>query len=140
MLHLKALLKSQWPGILWSIIILVLTGLPGNYFPQVTTFWDWLAPDKAVHLFIFGVLTFLLLLGHRKQYPLKKFRYRPVVFTITVSILYGGLTEFLQSNVFINRDGNVYDFLANTLGCLLGALVFYLAFRKKNQNVGKIFE
>jgi len=128
---LKAFIRFQWPGILWGIFILVLTGVPGNYFPQIVSFWDWLSPDKAVHLFIFGVFTFLVLLAHRKQYPGSRIRYKPVSLVLILGVLYSGLTEVLQSHLFLGRDGNIFDFLANVIGCLTGALLFYLLYRKK---------
>jgi len=53
-------IKNNWPGILWGVIILIITGIPGNYFPKVTTFWDWLSPDKIVHLFLFSIFVLLL--------------------------------------------------------------------------------
>lgn len=47
--------------------------------------------------------------------------------------LYGLLTEVLQHYVFIGRYAGIYDFLANTLGCILGVVLFMLfdAFRRK---------
>jgi hypothetical protein len=46
------------PALIWAFIIMLLTGLPGSYFPTIVSFWDWLSPDKIVHVFIFLVQTF----------------------------------------------------------------------------------
>ena len=46
---------------------MVIMGLPGNCFPTVVSFWDWLGPDKIVHLFVFGILSFSMLWGYRKK-------------------------------------------------------------------------
>lgn len=124
-------IKTNWPGISWAIIILLLSGLPGNYFPRVSTFWDWLAPDKLVHVFMFAVFTFAILWGNRRQYKQPGKRSVIVVVSLAVGISFGALTEYLQDVVFIGRHGNVYDFYANTAGSILGVLVFDKLFRKK---------
>jgi VanZ family protein len=115
----------------WAIVILILTGLPGNYFPEIHSFWDWLAPDKMIHLFMFGSFTYLVIWGVRSQYTIKKNRLRLIIITAVLGFFYGGLTEILQSTIFIRRDGNIYDFMANTLGGGLGILLFHLLYRKK---------
>ncbi|UBM62908.1 VanZ family protein [Candidatus Sulfidibacterium hydrothermale] len=125
------MLKKLWPSLLWSIVILLLTGLPGNYFPKVTTFWDWLEPDKAVHLFIFGVLSFLILFGYREQYFNREKRYIFGIVAVVVAALYGLITELLQYYVFTGRDGNRFDFFADAAGAVIGWLVFSYLYRKK---------
>lgn len=127
--------RKFWPGGIWAVLILLLTGLPGDYFPQVISFWDWLSPDKLVHFFIFGLFTFLLLWGYRAQYRASKHRSKFVWLIIILGVLYGGITEILQAKVFVGRDGSVFDFLANTIGSIIGIVIFMLFVRKnKNEN------
>ena len=38
-------------------------------------------------------------------------------------ILFGGLMEICQHYIFVNRSGNWYDFLANTIGAIIGVAV-----------------
>ncbi len=125
------MIKKLWPAFSWSAIILLLTGLPGNYFPKVVTFWSWLEPDKAVHLFIFGVLTFLILYGYRIQYFKSRKRYLYGLIAVVVTAIYGLITEVLQYYVFIGRSGNRFDFFADAIGALLGWLLFNYLYRKK---------
>jgi VanZ family protein len=120
----------QWPGILWILFILVLTGVPGNYFPEVKSFWDWISPDKLVHLFMFGTLSILLLYANKTQYFEQKFRY--AFWIIFTGVVLGALTEYLQSTLFVRRDGNWFDFIANILGTIFGVFVFILFYRKKS--------
>ena len=115
----------------WAVIVLLLTGLPGSVFPEIHSFWDWLSPDKLVHLFIFGIFSFLILWGYRAQYFERKNRYLLASIAVIVSALYGLITEILQRYVFIGRSGNVYDFLADTVGALIGWGLFIFLFRKK---------
>lgn len=119
------------PAIVWALIILVLTGLPGTYFPTVVSFWDWLSPDKVVHVFIFFVQTFLLLVAFRTQYLLgsRRLVYAWTIFSIIS--LFALLTEVMQAYVFVGRDGNVFDFIADVVGVLVGYLAYNLYFKKK---------
>ena len=125
------MLKKLWPVLLWSFIILLLTGLPGNDFPKVPTFWGWLEPDKVVHLFIFGVLAFLILFSFRVQYFNSKKRYLFGLIAIIITAVYGMITEVLQYYVFIGRGGNRFDFFADTIGAIVGWMLFICLYRKK---------
>jgi len=124
-------LTRLWPALLWAAIVLLLTGLPGNVFPEIKSFWDWLGPDKVVHLFIFGVQSFLILWGFRDGFFAGRDRKLLTWAAVVSSSFYGLLTEVLQRYVFVGRSGNVYDFLADTIGALLGWLLFLWIFRKK---------
>lgn len=123
-------LAAQAPAFLWALIILLLTGLPGSYFPEIKSFWDWLSPDKVVHLAMFGIFTFLLFFGNRAYFLKGNQRSLSVLF-IGTGIAFGGLTELLQAFVFVGRDGNYYDFFANTAGTFAGTLLFQLLLTKK---------
>lgn len=125
------MIRRLWPSLLWALIILLLTGLPGNYFPEVTSFWEWLSYDKLVHVFMFGVLSFLIFYNLREQYWKSQNRYIYVLVILGLTLAYGLLTEVLQANVFVRRDGNLFDFLANTIGTFTGWLVFRLVIKKK---------
>jgi len=114
------MIRRLWPAMAWAIIILILTGLPGNYFPEVKSFWDWLSPDKAVHVFIFGVQVYLVFYGLKPQYLPRKQRYVFVVIATVASVLFGLTTELLQRYVFVGRDGNTFDFLADAVGVFFG--------------------
>ena len=116
-------LKKFWPAITWSLLTLLLMGLPGNVFPEIVSFWDWLSPDKVVHLFIFGTLSFLILLGFREELQAGK-RRKYIVLAVMISLLYGVFTEFLQYYVFTGRSGNVYDALADGFGAIFGWLLY----------------
>ncbi len=127
------LLRRLWPALVWALIIMLLTGLPGTYFPEVTSFWEWLTPDKAIHIFIFGVQAFLLLFAFGEQYSLVGDR---LVYgsLLLITILFALLTEVLQAYVFIGRDGNVYDFIADVIGVAVGFVAYILYFKKKKVN------
>ncbi len=125
------MLRNFWPAIVWALGILVLMGVPGTYFPTVTTFWDWLSPDKIVHFILFGGQTFLILYGFREQYFHSKSRYLFTIVAIGLGVFYGMLTELLQYYVFVGRYGSYFDFIADAIGAFIGFSAFYLLYRKK---------
>lgn len=84
--------------------------------------------DKIVHFLMYfglaGIGSFnYIYLNNGKIIILKM-----LIFAVLVSILYGGIIEILQANYF-NREGDWFDFLANSLGAL-STIPFSLWFRK----------
>ena len=130
---LKNFLQYHIPGILWIAVILVLTCIPGTLIPHIPSYLDLFQPDKLVHLFLFAVLVFLLLLGLLKQLRNKP-AYRLAVFiALNIGIFLGGITEWLQGTTLITgRQCSVYDFIADVAGCFLGwGFVLWNMKRKK---------
>ena len=125
------MIRNLWPALIWVIIILFVTGTPGKYVPEVSSFWEWLSIDKIVHVAVFGILSFLILQGLLQQYLVSSRRYLFVAAAVGFSLAYGLLTEVLQTHVFIGRHGNVYDFYADTLGAFSGWLLFGFVNKKK---------
>lgn len=117
-------------------MILILTGLPGSYLPAVPTFMQWLSPDKIVHLIMFGTFSYSLLWGYRDSYiASREARKRLTIAALVLGTVYGALTEYLQYTVFVNRSGNVFDFMADTIGAVLGTLLFRVCYKKKRKQI-----
>ena len=127
---MEKLTRNSIPGILCGIVILVLTGLPGSVFPHVKPA---LGLDKVAHILMYACFAFLCIWGYRKQFVAngKNYRTRALIVATVVSILYGGLTELMQEYLVKTRTGDWFDFLADTIGTLLGISVFALFFRKR---------
>ena len=113
-------IKYYLPAIFWLLVILVLSGYPGHKVPA-SPFWQF---DKLVHTGIYMVLSGLLLFAYSKQYQDLKKRSFLILKVVLFVIFYGGFMEILQDYIFINRSGNWYDFVANTLGAILGVLIY----------------
>ncbi len=124
------LLKDFWPGIAWGIIVFVLSAVPGNYFPQIQTFANWLSPDKIAHVGLYFMFSILFFRGVRSYRGYLNSKH---LFLGTVLVVFfGGLMELGQHYLFIGRNGNIYDFLANLLGCIMAyVLILYIESRKK---------
>ena len=110
------------PTTIWLLVILVLSGYPGNHVPKIPI-WQF---DKLVHAIIYSVLSILLIIAFQKQYVQEQNRFRVVIFIIFFGISFGGFMEILQNYIFINRSGNWYDFIANTFGAIFGVLFYPL--------------
>lgn len=118
------------PALFWALFVLILCGLPGRDFPELS-FLQWLKPDKIAHLILFGVQCFLLLKAFRKMKQTSVYYKNAVLFSLTLSITYGVLVEVLQTYVFIQRDGDVRDAIANAIGAFLGVWLFKRINRRK---------
>ena len=116
-------IKKLIPALTWAVVIMVLCGIPGRDIPELT-FLQWLKPDKIVHLVIFGILCYLLLVAFRSEQAPAALHRNAIAIAVISTIAYGALTEILQTYVFIQRNGDVRDALANALGAVLGAWIF----------------
>lgn len=117
------LVRNLWPAFVWLGGIFILTLLPGNYFPKVSGLWSLFSADKLIHICLFAGLSYLLLSGLEKQYFKYNRRYLNVVVAV-FSIVVAAITELLQWQLPIKRDGNLYDFIANFAGIITGFLLF----------------
>jgi VanZ family protein len=121
--------RSFSPAIVWGTFIFAVILIPGNFIPHIRTFSQWLQWDKVTHLVLFGVFSISLLRGFSK-YRLTIVTTGIYLVTFLISVVYGGLTECLQFLLPVGRDGNIYDFYANTVGTSLGCLTFFFLVRK----------
>ena len=127
---MERLTRNSYPGILCGIVILILTGLPGSLLPHAKPI---LGLDKVVHFLMYAVFAFACVWGYRKQYASRDTAYkkRALLLALAVSVAYGGLTELLQEHFVPLRTGDWFDFLADSIGAMVGVVVFYLFFRQK---------
>lgn len=130
------LFRHLFPAFAWALLILGICALPGTVIPDLSLL-DWLKPDKLVHLFLFGVLAFLLMRGFRNQTTVSYLYISPGWVTFISGSLYGILTEFLQEHFFVKRYGEASDAVADSLGVAVGIALFnYLV---KRQRMKKTF-
>lgn len=125
------LFKKLIPALLWALLILFLCFLPGSAIPELT-FLDWLKPDKLVHLFLFGVLSFLLVKGFSFPNTIAILSNYPKFISVTISSLYGILVEIIQEYWIPGRYGDVYDSIADTAGAFIGIWLFMIYARRKS--------
>ncbi len=109
-------------ALFWTVMILVLVGIPGNQIPKVSDWMDVFQPDKIMHIFLFAPFSWLW----SKYFMLRtSSKNRSIVIVAFFGILYAIATELMQHYVFIGRNGNVADAIADTAGVLVGLVFFY---------------
>lgn len=134
---MKRLSEGFYPSLISAAFIMLMMGLPGNFFPTVVTLWDWLTPDKIVHLLVFGAFSYITLWGYRNSLiHADRNRVRRIfITTLLFTMSYGALTEILQKHLFVRRYGCLYDFIADSLGCLIGIVIFNFYYKKKLKKI-----
>jgi VanZ family protein len=115
--------KYYLPAFLWAIVILILTMMPGKYIPPVNI-WDLTNIDKLAHLFVFAVLMVLLLYGFQKQTQFNPLPFRMLLIAFFICVSYGLLIEGMQGTLLTDRHFELYDALANAIGCIIGGFLF----------------
>ncbi|WP_299059347.1 VanZ family protein [uncultured Polaribacter sp.] len=83
--------------------------------------------DKLYHIIAYFSLAFFWLFTFYKKPSLK-------YFVIIACIIYGIIIEYLQSTITVYRTGDFRDAIANTIGILLGLIVFTQILKKIKVN------
>ncbi|WP_183906659.1 VanZ family protein [Rufibacter immobilis] len=112
----------------WAVFILLGTLLPAQALPPAPQ-WDFLTFDSLVHAVLFGGQLFLLLLSFKRD-PAVQLTKGLVAGSFLAVVLYGVLVEVLQGAMGLGRAADPVDALSNTIGCLLGLVVWVLFFRR----------
>ncbi len=120
------IIKQQKYTLLWSLFILFVCLIPGNEIPH-PSFFNIPQLDKIVHFSFYFILSFLFLYSSRKPlYPTYYF------IDILYCLVLGVLIEFIQHYYIPNREGDIFDVVANFLGSLFGLSIFLFRFNKAN--------
>jgi VanZ family protein len=111
------------PAFIWLMLILILCLLPGGTF-EVGSFQSILQLDKLAHMILFGVTVILIAYGSYRKHQKLSWGKLTLITLLTAS--YGLLIEFFQRSFTTSRSFDWYDFLADLIGAILGALIFQL--------------
>ena len=120
------MIRYLWPALLWSIIVLVLTLIPGDSLPEVDIF----QVDKLVHFLIFGILMILSSYGLTKIKMKREMSINPHLMSGVYSIGFGIMIEFIQRFV-PGRSFSIADMIANAIGVALGYFLFIILEKRK---------
>ena len=107
----------------WTLTIAWLSLTAGKNLPHLD--WDFIAPDKAAHFAVYAMLCGLWL------YALAKYRHY-YAYIIAACTAYGALMEYAQWQLTNDRMFEYPDMLANMLGSVLGALIYWGITRQRN--------
>jgi hypothetical protein len=117
-----------WKTIVWTIVILTLSFLPGKTFEKVKLF-DISFMDLIVHFFMYAVLTFLIIRDQSDKTSHHSAVKSWWMFPLIVSAALGLITEIVQWLWIDGRNGNVVDFFLN----MCGSATVIILYRKLRQ-------
>ena len=116
--------RIAWITGFWALIILLLSVIPGEDLPSISI-WE---ADKMAHAFVYALLCFGVILTLRRQSFLPLNRFKGIIFAFLLCNLYGWSIECIQGEFLANRTFDVYDLMANGIGCFLavtGSLIIF---------------
>jgi VanZ family protein len=113
---------TKW-AMLWALLILILCGIPGRDIPHIS-FLELLSFDKFVHAGIFFVLILLTVRGFLLQTGIEYLQKKAKTIATVICIIYGGLLEVMQGTLFQERSADVFDFIANSFGVVVGLMMY----------------
>jgi len=112
--------RARTLSILWTLLIFLLCFLPAREIPDLNV----PLADKWTHFILFGVFSFLWLLSFKKT----AVKHTVLIFIIS-SLLGWGVEELQGTLSFLGRAKDVMDIVADAIGGLLGAVLFYFLSR-----------
>ncbi len=113
---------TKW-AMLWALLILILCGIPGRDIPHIS-FLELLSFDKFVHAGIFFVLVLLTIRGFLLQTTIEYLQKNAKSIAAVICIVYGGSLEVMQGTLFQERSADVFDFIANSFGVVVGLMMY----------------
>ncbi len=92
--------------------------------------FDLIKPDKVAHFFFYAVYVVLFWRSFSTMHSDSVFYRNPFSIPLFSGIVYGGLIEIYQGLFLPNRTADYVDFIANTIGAIIGwGVARYLARR-----------
>lgn len=108
---------------LTTFAIIVLSVMP---FPEIKIVEDIPLADKWVHFVMYGglssVVWFEMIRQEIKEHT-KKAVSQLLLYGMVLPALLGGILEFVQEYLTTSRSGDVWDFIADAIGAVLGTLL-----------------
>ena len=120
------------PLIIYWIALFIGTSIPIESVPSLFEFHD-----KLEHTAAYFGLSVLLNLSFifQDKYSILKMKHH--IFTFAAAVLYGILDE-LHQILIPGRSCEIYDFVSDLIGILLGIMCMYLIMKFENYSPGKV--
>ena len=111
----------------------MLFSIPGKDLPEISESVDFFQPDKLVHVILFMVFVFLLQRGFDPSVTNSNTSENFYFYPVLAGIILSGATEIFQQFCIPGRNATLKDFLFNTLGCIIGWLVYSIIGKYKSK-------
>jgi len=121
---MKEFSKYHLPAVLYAVLIIVLSSLPGLGVPQIRI----IALDKIIHFIEYAV--FAVLIFRSFSNISEKLQGRVIVFFSMLFVVLFALFDELYQSYIPGRSSDPFDFLFDVLGALI--IILYLFVRRKN--------
>ena len=123
--RLQKLLSKHTPARLWTVFIFLLMAIPGNMLPkEEKTFIPNF--DKLIHATLFGSFVFLWSIYYDTRKEKNNHSNSRFVLILIIACLYGVATELMQKYLIPNRDYDIFDIMADSIGAVLGFIFVLL--------------
>jgi VanZ family protein len=136
-MKLTKILIKYWTALLWAVVILILSCLPGKTASKFPLFGIH-NMDKVLHAMFYFFFSLLLI----RCYELDKGKTRLFnrLMLVIIPVLYGGLMEIVQGVFTTSRKADIIDFASDAAGALLALILFrsiavFLSIFDKNNKV-----
>lgn len=111
------------PFLIWFVAILCLSFMPLSGWPKLGTF-EKLYGDKLIHLVMYGILCWLLVLAVSIRVKGRSLPRTAYVFSILICATIGITIEILQPLLTQFRHFELPDMIANGIGSAAGAFIY----------------
>lgn len=127
---MKESLRHYFKNYPFSILLILAVSYLSFFKPPSTLLDKVTYFDKVVHVGMYitisGLLWFEFFRSHKDAKPL----WHGWVGAVLLPVLYGGAVELLQEYMTSYRGGDLWDFLANTVGVALGTLLAFTLLKR----------
>lgn len=128
MLNHFSVKRARFFAVLWTVIIIILCLIPSKDFPEVPVPFI----DKWTHFTLFAVFSFLWLAS------VKGLNSRIIFMVLLAAIFLGWLVEVIQGQlVVLGRSQDNMDTLADSVGGVMGVLIYYIIYKIQNRKRSK---
>jgi VanZ family protein len=111
-------LKYHGPAILWALFILIICSVNLGSAGDSPMFFAGF--DKLTHTGLFFTLIVLWCNGVIRQQKPRPFSYKQALIVMVAAIVFGGLIEILQLEIFTWRSADWNDLFCDVLGTCMG--------------------
>ena len=118
---MKIQIKTYWPAIFGLVTATMLFCLPGEEFPEAGWLED-IQLDKIVHVGLFFTLVILWCLPSGARTSRERTN-RVYIYITLAFLVYGIAIEFIQRYFVPHRSFDIFDIVADTVGCVAGFIV-----------------
>ncbi|WP_420571792.1 VanZ family protein [Kordia sp.] len=106
-------------AIAWTIFITIISLISLKDAPKIGISFA----DKLVHGFVYFLFTIVWFFAFSKGFATTFLKKNALVLSAIFAIIYGICIEIMQATLVENRQGDLEDVIANTLGTILAVIV-----------------